>query len=275
MVGKDKIIHLRVDHGKDEKLKLWPGIVAGLMAAIRASDFVPRVILVDKAKVAKSGCSPFAAGIYNAVLPEDDIKLWMKEIIEAGDYISHQDWVKQQAEQGFFIVKLMDEWSHHYRLPIFEKDERGRFQRRKSRGHIHSSHLVVNSLPMLEVLRLKALEKGVELLERVMVTDLLAHDVGAQGLVGFNYRTGQIIMLKANAVVLAAGGCRFKSILVGHKNLTGDLQAAALRAGAVFKNFEHANSNTCYKGFDIHGMNLFVNVGGRFLNRLNQEFMWD
>ncbi len=251
------------------------GGLAGLMAAIRAKDFVPRVILVDKAKVGKSGCSPFAAGIYNAVLPEDNVDLWMKEIIEAGDYISHQEWVKLHAEKSFSIVRLMDDWSRRYRLPIFEKDDSGRLLRRKSRGHVHSSHLVVNSLPMLEVLRRKAIEKGVELLERVMVTDILAHEGCAQGLVGFNYRTGRISLLKAKAVVLAAGGCRFKSIFVGHKNLTGDLQAAALRAGAVFKNFEQANSNTCYKEFDIHGMNLFVNVGGKFLNRLGQEFMWD
>ncbi|KKL07325.1 hypothetical protein LCGC14_2587140, partial [marine sediment metagenome] len=54
------------------------GGLAGLMAAIRAKDFVPRVILVDKAKEGKSGCSPFAAGIYNAVLPEDNVDLWMK-----------------------------------------------------------------------------------------------------------------------------------------------------------------------------------------------------
>src|SRR3990172_9104314 len=97
------------------------GGLAGLLAAIRAKDFVPKVILVDKAKVGKSGCSPFAAGIYNAVLPEDDIGLWMKEIIEGGDFISHQEWVKQQGGQSFFILRLMDEWSRRYRLPIFEK----------------------------------------------------------------------------------------------------------------------------------------------------------
>lgn len=250
------------------------GGLAGLMAAIRARDFVPKVVLVDKAKAGKSGCSPFAAGIYNAAFPEDDADLWVKEVIESGDYLADQDWVKLQAEIGFSIVGLMDQWSREFGLPIFEKDEKGRFVRRKSRGHLHTSHMVVNALPMMEVLRRKALEREVLFQERSMVTDLLVKEGAVTGAIGFNYRTGQIFQLLSKAVVLAAGGCSFKGIFVGHKNLTGDGQAAALKAGAIFRGMEQCGTNTCYKDFDIHGMNLMVNVGGRFLNSLGEEFMW-
>jgi succinate dehydrogenase/fumarate reductase flavoprotein subunit len=231
-------------------------------------------VLVDKAKVSKSGCSPFAAGIYNAVFPEDDPDLWMKEVIESGDFLADQEWVKLQAQTGFTVVQLMDEWGKHFNLPIFEKDDQARFQRRKSRGHVHSSHCIINALPMMEAMRRKAAADGVQIIDRSMITDLLLADGAALGAAGFDCRTGQIMQFLARAVILAAGGCSFKSIFVGHKNLTGDAQAAALRAGALFRSMEQTNSNTCYRGFDIHGMNLMVNVGGRFLNGQGDEFMW-
>jgi len=39
------------------------GGLAGIWAALRAKDFTDNVILVDKAKVARSGNSTFAAGV--------------------------------------------------------------------------------------------------------------------------------------------------------------------------------------------------------------------
>ena len=243
------------------------------MAAIRAREFGVKVLIVDKAKISKSGCSPFAAGIYNAVLPEDDPMLWAKEVIEAGDFLNDQEWVRRHAQLSHPIITLIDGWGKEHNLTIFERDSKGRFIRRKSRGHIYSSHCVVNSLPMMEALRRQAKEKQVQFLERTMVTDLVKANGAIVGALGLNCRTGHIYELTAKSTVLAAGGCGFKSIFIGHKNLTGDLKAAALRAGAIFKSMEQFESNTCYKGFDIHGMNLMINVGGRFINSLGEEFM--
>lgn len=71
------------------------------MAAIRAREFGVKALIVDKAKISKNGCSPFAAGIYNAVLPEDDPMLWAKEVIEAGDFLNDQEWVRQPAQPSY------------------------------------------------------------------------------------------------------------------------------------------------------------------------------
>jgi succinate dehydrogenase/fumarate reductase flavoprotein subunit len=249
------------------------GGLAGLMTAIRARELGAEVLVVDKAKVAKSGCSPFAAGIYNAVLPEDDPVLWAKEVIEAGDFLNDQEWVSQHARLSYPIITMIDNWGKEQNLTVFERETNGNFVRRKSRGHIYSSHCVVNSLPMMEALWRQAKDRQVGFLERTMVTDLVKDNGAVIGALGFNHRTGHIYELRARSTVLAAGGCGFKSIFIGHKNLTGDLKAAALRAGAVFKSMEQFESNTCYKGFDIHGMNLMINVGGRFINGRGEEFM--
>ena len=67
---------------------------------------------------------------------------------------------------------------------------------------------------------------------------------------------------------------RIQVVFVGHKNLTGDLQAAAFDAGATLQGMEDSASNTCARNYDIHGLNLYVSVCGKFINGLGEEFMW-
>ncbi|MEE8449486.1 MAG: FAD-binding protein, partial [Thermodesulfobacteriota bacterium] len=252
------------------------GGIAGLLAAIRAREFTDRVVLVDKAKVGRSGCSPFAAGIYSIFFPDDDLSVWLKEMAINGDFLNDQEWSKLLCLTSHRVASLIDGWAKHARRSVFDKDSSGQLIRKKSRGHIHTHHCVINALALMDTLVQAARDKGVEFIERVMVTDLLmAVDGRAGGALGFNYLTGDLYSFSARAVILAAGGCGFKSIFLGHKNLTGDMQAAAYRIGAEFKNMEQSGSNTCYKDFDIHGMNLFVNVGGKFINSQGREFMWD
>ena len=77
------------------------------------------------------------------------------------------------ASPAILLITRINGWGKEHNLTIFERDSKGRFIRRKSRGHIYSSHCVVNSLPMMEALRLQAKEKQVQFLERTMVTDLV------------------------------------------------------------------------------------------------------
>lgn len=249
--------------------------VAGLLAAIKAREFVDKVVLVDKAKVARSGCSPFAAGIYDSFMPGDDLNLWVRELVEAGEYLNDQEWTRQHVEQTYTIVTLVDAWAKQRGWEVFEKDSEGNFIRKKSRGHVHTAHLVFNALNWMDTLKAKAQDSKVIFVERTMVTDIVTDEQGGvSGALGLEYRKEKLYLFEARAVVLAAGGCGFKSIFLGHKNLTGDLQAAAYLAGAVMRNMEFSSSNTCHKDFDIHGLNLFVHVGGKFLNSAREDFMW-
>ena len=69
------------------------GGFAGTWAALRAKDFVDNVALVDKARVAKSGMSTFAAGVQFCPTEDDDLDVWKKEIVESSEYFANQDWV--------------------------------------------------------------------------------------------------------------------------------------------------------------------------------------
>jgi succinate dehydrogenase/fumarate reductase flavoprotein subunit len=70
------------------------GGFAGTWAALRAKEFTDKVVLVDKSKVARSGCSTFAAGVQLCPTPDDDLDVWKREIVEAGEYFPDQEWVE-------------------------------------------------------------------------------------------------------------------------------------------------------------------------------------
>ena len=251
------------------------GAACGCGAAIKARDFAERVVLVDKGKVGRSGVSPFAAGIWTVKLPEDDADVWMKEMLYYGEYLNDQEWVKTWLDEIYPATMELDKWGGEQGKKVFEKDNKGNFTRIKARAHLDTSCCLVNAIPMMDVMTKKARDRGVEFVERTVVTDLVMSDGMVVGAVGFNYRTGEIYLFKAKAVVAAAGKHYFGGLFMGTKNLSGDLIVAAYRVGAEIFKLEMCVSNCCARDFATHGMNLIVSSGGRFLNAKGEEFLWE
>jgi succinate dehydrogenase/fumarate reductase flavoprotein subunit len=262
-----------VNHVLDCEVLIIGGGCAGLFSAIKAREAGRKVILVDKAYVGRSGCSPFAAGAINVCLPEDDKDIWLKEIVNRGEYLNDQEWVKLQLEEGYKLVDELHGWGKQYGKVVMDTDDHGRYIRRKARGNIRTLTGIINALPMMDTLRRKSLETGIELVERVMVTHLFLHEGRVVGALGLHTRTGELYLFTARAVILAAGGCGFKSFFIGHQNLTGEAHFMAFRAGAWLRNLDQAMSNTTARALDIHGLSHMVGCGGRFLNSQNEEFM--
>ncbi|MBI4318439.1 MAG: FAD-binding protein, partial [Chloroflexi bacterium] len=211
------------------------GGLAGCLAAIEASRVLgdgAKVTVVDKSRIGRSGQSPFAAGIFTVFDPdEDDMDVWLNEMIVWGEYINDQAWCRQLFEQTKPIVLDIDQWGSKYGKQVYEKDANGKFVRRKSRGHLNTKHNVVNSLPQMDTLRRKMVESKVNIVDRVMITDLVQMDGSTVGAVGFNYWNDNTYYFHAKTIILAASGSGFKSVFIGHRNLTGDIQAAAFEAG--------------------------------------------
>ncbi len=252
------------------------GGLAGCWSAISAKEGgAEKVVLADKGRVGRSGQSPFAAGIFTVFDPsEDDYDVWMKEVVEGGEYMNDQEWIRLMFERTYPLVKKMDDWGAGYGYTVFEKTEDGKFLRRRSRGHINTWHNLVNSIPMMDTMRKKVKEAGVSILDNVMVTDLLTDRDRVIGALGLAYRERRSCLLLSKSTIISASGCGLKSAFVGHKNLTGDLQSAAFEAGAILNKMENTISNTCARNYDIHGLNLYVGVGGKFINGVGEEFMW-
>ena len=252
------------------------GGFAGVWAAIRAKDFVDKVVLIDKAKVARSGCSTFAAGVQLCPTPEDDLDVWKKELVESGGYFPDQDWLDTYLQNQMERVKDYDRWG-----VSVERDEKGQIARIRGRGHINTRLFQFRGPKLMQVLKEQAIKKGVRLVERVMVTDLLRagglnHDDGEiTGAIGFNTRTMEWCIFRAKATVLATGPMGGR---IGRQvdNCTGDGVAAAFRAGAELTNMEFCTAGNITvwerKGV-VPGINMLQGHGAYFVNKRGERFM--
>ncbi len=252
------------------------GGFAGVWAAMRARDFSQEVVLVEKAKVANSGCSTFAAGVQLCPTEDDDLDVWKREIVQVGDYFPDQEWVDIFLRNQVERIKDYERWG----APL-ERDEQGKIARIVGRGHINTRIFQFHGPQLMELLRAEAVKKGVRLVERVMITDLLTSDgthptkgrvVGA---IGFDTRTGACHIFRAKTTVMAAGPIGTKKSDVTD-NCTGDGVAAGFRTGAELTNMEFCTSGNITvwerKG-SAHGIMMMQAHGAYFLNSNGERFM--
>ncbi|MFC1869654.1 FAD-dependent oxidoreductase [Chloroflexota bacterium] len=252
------------------------GGFAGAWAAIKAKDFSDTVLLVDKAKVAKSGASTFAAGIQLCPADGDDLNVWLREIVEASGYFADQDWVDIFLRNQIERIKEYDAWGAR-----LERDEKGNIARIVGRGHINTRLFQFHGPELMALLKRQALQKGVKLIERIMILDLLTSDGKHPtkgrviGGVGLDTMTGEFHIFQAKATILAAGGISPKYGRVVD-NCTGDGVAAAFRCGAEVTNMEFCTTGNIVvwerKGF-ADGINMIQGHGAYFVNALGQRFM--
>lgn len=251
------------------------GGIAGAFAAIRAKEAgIGDVTLLSKGKLGKDSISSFAAGVYRALFPEDRREEWFKKIalsdgLGAGLY--DEDWLNVWLDESYQTILDMERWGVQW-----EKTAEGEFERKIARWNIPV--VMFHGPQMMEAMSRKVVSCGVRVIGHTMVTDLLKEKGGSgnptTGVVGFNVRTGEFMVLKAKATVLAAGACGFKSRFSGHRFQTGDASAMAYRAGAVLGGFERGEVlHTTATDFDIHGLNMFIALGGRFVNGRGEQFL--
>lgn len=251
------------------------GGLAGCMAAIKgALAGGQKVTLVDKGRVGKSGSSVFAAGVINIFTPEDNIEDWLREVVLRGEYLNDQEWVRILLQEVFPLAMEMDHWGQEIlHRPILKRRPSGELIRIRGRGHEHSRICMMDALTAMESMARKVKASGVEVLNRVMITDILVKDGKVAGAAGIDYWKNKIVVFLCKALIMAASGCGFKSFFIGHKNLTGEAHRSALDQGVLLRHFDQANSNCTAKIADVHGLNLMISMGGKFVNARGEEFL--
>ncbi len=253
------------------------GGLAGIWAAIRAKELVDNVILVDKAKVSRSGCSTFAAGVMLYPTPGDDLKVWAQEMVESGEYLCDQEWVELLLTEQIERIKEMESWD----MP-FERYNKGALTRIIGRGHINTRMLMFHGKKLMEAMRKQVLKKGVKLVERTMVVDLLTSDgkhptqSKVVGAVGFNPRTEEFHVFKAKATILATGPAAGKVGGGYVDNNTGDGTAMAFRVGAELIGMEfciRGHQSFWARKYITYGINMIQGHGAKFINAKGERFM--
>ncbi len=248
--------------------------LAGCWAAVRARELAPKVILVDIAKVSRSGKSSFSGAGILAPEASDDLDAWQQEVVEKGQYLGDQDWVRIMLEEQTARLEEMGRWGM-----AFEYDKTGKVLRHFGLNHTITKITTVDSLQMMEAMRKRLEQLGVTLLERVMITDLLTSDGATPtegsvvGAVGFNTRTGAKYAINAGATVVATG-------TTGLFGASGEGVTQAFKVGAEIVGMEFSR---CFDemwfvektmGIGLH-LNTFQRLGWQLVNSKGYRFMAD
>ncbi len=234
------------------------GGTAGPMAAIKAKEKNPelRVLLFEKANVKRSGAISMGMdGLNNAIIPGHATpEQYVKEITVANDGIVNQKTVMAYAQRSYDMIQQLDRWGVK-----FEKDETGDYNVKK----VH--HMGTYVLPMPEGHHVKKIlyrqlrRNRVQVVNRYVATRLVKDAEGrVAGVMGVNSRTGEVVLVRAKAVILATGaagrlGLPASGYLFGtYENPAnaGDGYSMAYNAGAELSGIECYQINPLIKDYN-------------------------
>lgn len=244
--------------------------LAGCWAALRAKELGSRVILVDIARVSRSGKSSFSGAGILCPQKSDDLDVWHKEIAEKGEFLADQDWVRILLEEQITRLEDMGKWGL-----VYERDDKGRIFRHVGLNHVNTRITTVDSLKMMDILRKRLEALGVTFLERTMITGLLTSD-GAlptagsvTGALGFNIRTGETYAINSGATVMAAGGTAM--FFNAAEGIVQAYRAGAELAGMEFTRcFDEMGFEDKY--ISVH-LNTYQRLGMKLVNAAGERFM--
>jgi len=234
------------------------GGIAGCPAAAKAAENGLKVTLAEKARTDRSGSA--AAGIDGCHLnlprgltPKD----WRQLLGEVGERAFHGVIPYSDPTRIYRTFANM-QWAYEEleKLGVSMKWDDGEFlyemlapSAHRTTGSGYRVHWQNVKPKMAAGVR----KRGVNVLERTMVVDLLTNNGAVVGATAVNTRTGEFVVIKAKATVLATAACSriynpetpmpWKYKMRYHwcpASVSGDGWAIAYRAGAEVTNMEQA-----------------------------------
>jgi succinate dehydrogenase/fumarate reductase flavoprotein subunit len=254
---------------------------AGSTAAIAAQQALPRgrVILLEKAHIKRSGAIAIGMdGLNNAIIPGHATpEQYVKEITMANDGIVNQRAILEYANNSYAMLQELDGWGVK-----FQKTLTGDFDVKK----VHHKGSYV--LPMPEGYDLKKIltrvlkRAGARVLNRVMATRLLMDGGRVAGVLGFDTRDGEFVVIRAKAVILCCGasgrlGLPASGYLYGtYENPAnaGDGYSLAYHAGAELTGIECFQINPLIKDYNGPACAYVTGpLGGHTVNARGHRFI--
>ncbi|MDP2647089.1 MAG: FAD-binding protein [Desulfobacterales bacterium] len=244
------------------------GGICGLMAAIRASELGAAVVVAEKGNTLRSGAAATGCDHFSCYIPDvhgTDFDAFLKAKQRAnprGAAPSGGDIQRVLLEKSFDIVKLWQRWG----IPM-KYQGRYEFAGHGLPGHVLSSLKYAGQSQKL-ILTKEALKRGVKIVNRVMVLDLLVSD-GVAGAVGVHTREDKMIVFRAKSAVLGTGTVNrlYPGLTPGWllntqrpATLSGDGRVMAFRAGADLCNLETTAHHSSTKYFAKSGVATYVGV---------------
>ena len=248
--------------------------LAGMRAALSAKELGADVAVVSKVHPVRSHSNAAQGGI-NAALTDrgDDWRDHAYDTIKGSDFLGDQDAIALMCEEAGSEVIAMEHMG-----AIFNRDEEGRLGTRAFGGQREARTFFVADFTgqaLLHVLYEQILKAGALVYEEWFVLSLIVRDGKCGGAVIMDIRSGKIEVVRAKAVILAAGGLgRVFEPSTNALICTGDGMSLGYRVGASLMDMEMVQYHpTTLKGSGVLISEAARGEGAYLLNSDNDRFM--
>src|SRR3569623_145007 len=260
---------------------------AGLFAALHAKKTAPHldVTVAVKGLLGKCGCTRMVQGGYNVALaPGDSVERHFMDTIEGGKWLNNQDlaW-KLVVEAQVRIRELENELGC-----FFDRNPDGSVHQKAFAGQTFDRTVHKGDLTGIEIINRLSEQiwrRDVKRMEDHRALDLIpaADGSGLAGVLMLDMRTGEPLLVRARATLLATGG---GPTMYKYHTPSGDKTcdglAMAMRVGLSLRDLEmvqfHPTGLLAGAGTRMTGTVLeegLRGAGGQLLDSRGERFMFD
>ncbi|MCM8758503.1 MAG: L-aspartate oxidase [Candidatus Omnitrophica bacterium] len=228
--------------------------IAGLRAAVELDGL--KVLIACK-NDPFDGCTYHAqGGIAAALLPPDSPEIHFSDTINAGCFLNDEEATRILVNEGVERVKELIDWGCKFdkkgKNLDFTKEAAHSFPRiLHARGDATGKEIIHALLTKIGQI------PGIILRGKFFLIDLVCEDETVKGGLFYDIASESLLIVKAKKVIVASGGSgQIYQETTNPVTITGDLQAAAFRKGALLGDMEF---------YQFHPTTLYMAGVPRFL----------
>lgn len=254
---------------------------AGCRAAIEASKQELDVVIISKGLSFKSGCTTLAEGGYNAAFgyvdEEDSVETHFNDTLKGGAYLNDPELARILVEESPEGLNELERYG-----AMFDRQESGKLNQRPFGGQTFRRTCFQGDRTgheMMTALKEEVIRRGIETLEEVMITALIAHEEGVIGACGLSLKDSKFLIFQAKSTILATGGAGWMYPVTSNAmQKTGDGFALAYQVGADLLDMEQVQFHPTGMLYPESRRGVLITEavrgeGGRLFNSSGERFM--